>query len=423
MDCVEAALAANRAYVAGMAALIGQMEAQEVAIMKRMKFIRETMRAEQRAAMEDHFAEAIGQSSKPASATKAGTSKKRSRAYFQNASGGAFHEVLVWQNPDALFVRAVRSKFQNFNFPPHRKWLPKELSACREAVDAALWRDGVQWHRIPVVAKLNGRTGHACYLQWTMERVRAVEATHPWTSDEDNELRRLRESAMTWGDVASTMSQLYPERPVVSYMLRFLRHIQGVQHKTKWTDADDAALKAAVAVHGGEANVWQLVAECLDGFLPNQCGTRWRQSTCPLVKTGNFTLEEDRRLLLAMGADKKRQVEMFPERNMSWYKHVDWNMVKELVPQRTSAQCRERFNDSLHPNLVTSAFTREEDELLRHWVSIHGTRTWRLISQHLPGRTNDQCRRRWGTLHSKLKVAATHAFTQPATATSPDSQE
>ncbi|KAF0774163.1 hypothetical protein AaE_002086 [Aphanomyces astaci] len=247
---------------------------------------------------------------------------------------------------------------------------------------------------MPLVAKLQGRSGHACFLQWTMDLVQALEIMNPWTAEEDSALRALHESSTSWPDIARTMSQSFSTRPAVAYMLRFQRHLQSPQHAKKWTDDDDVALKAAVEVYGGEANVWQLVAESLDGFTPNQCGTRWRQSTCPLVKTGNFSLQDDRRLLLSLGVHLKQQL----LHGDTSFAHVDWNLIKDFVAQRTSAQCRERFNDSLHPDLVTSSFSPQEDAVLRHWVGVHGSRSWSRISQHLRGRTNDQCRRRWGTL-------------------------
>jgi len=40
-------------------------------------------------------------------------------------------------------------------------------------------------------------------------------------------------------------------------------------------------------------------------------------------------------------------------------------------------------------------WTQHEDESIRQLVHIHGTSSWTLIAQLLPGRTNKQCRERW----------------------------
>ena len=40
-------------------------------------------------------------------------------------------------------------------------------------------------------------------------------------------------------------------------------------------------------------------------------------------------------------------------------------------------------------------WTQFEDETVRRLVLLHGTRSWTVVAQHLPGRTGKQCRERW----------------------------
>ena len=40
-------------------------------------------------------------------------------------------------------------------------------------------------------------------------------------------------------------------------------------------------------------------------------------------------------------------------------------------------------------------WSNAEDVLVRNLVQAHGTRSWTLVAQHLPGRTGKQCRERW----------------------------
>ena len=40
-------------------------------------------------------------------------------------------------------------------------------------------------------------------------------------------------------------------------------------------------------------------------------------------------------------------------------------------------------------------WTQQQDDTVRQLVQLHGTRSWNLVAQHLPGRTGKQCRERW----------------------------
>ena len=46
-------------------------------------------------------------------------------------------------------------------------------------------------------------------------------------------------------------------------------------------------------------------------------------------------------------------------------------------------------------NTQRKQWTQYEDETVRRLVHMHGTRSWTMVAQHLPGRTGKQCRERW----------------------------
>ena len=50
--------------------------------------------------------------------------------------------------------------------------------------------------------------------------------------------------------------------------------------------------------------------------------------------------------------------------------------------------------DSKETGTQRKQWTQQEDGLVRHLVGVHGTRSWTLVAQHLPGRTGKQCRER-----------------------------
>ena len=63
-----------------------------------------------------------------------------------------------------------------------------------------------------------------------------------------------------------------------------------------------------------------------------------------------------------------------------------------------SAEGREEAspdNEREKEGTTRKQWTAQEDALVRHLVGVHGTRSWTLVAQHLPGRTGKQCRERW----------------------------
>jgi hypothetical protein len=49
----------------------------------------------------------------------------------------------------------------------------------------------------------------------------------------------------------------------------------------------------------------------------------------------------------------------------------------------------------VNPDLVKGAWTAEEDSQLLQLVQVHGPQDWNLIAEHIPGRIGKQCRERW----------------------------
>lgn len=78
-----------------------------------------------------------------------------------------------------------------------------------------------------------------------------------------------------------------------------------------------------------------------------------------------------------------------------------WHRIAQLIPGRTDDQCSKRYNDVLDPNISNRlrTWTAEEDRLLLELVKKHGTR-WRNIAKEMDGRTGLTCRNRWRKLVS-----------------------
>lgn len=72
-----------------------------------------------------------------------------------------------------------------------------------------------------------------------------------------------------------------------------------------------------------------------------------------------------------------------------------WRVIAEHVLGRTSIQCLHRWTKILKPGLIKGAWRPEEDLLLREWVQLHGPRSWAKCALMITGRNGKQCRERW----------------------------
>jgi hypothetical protein len=100
----------------------------------------------------------------------------------------------------------------------------------------------------------------------------------------------------------------------------------------------------------------------------------------PSRERAPWTPEEDQLLKLA--------VQLYGDKTEKWAK------IAACVPGRTNKNCRKRWFHSLDPSLRKGAWTEEEDQLLREGVSKYPNQ-WSKIADMLPGRTDDQCAKRW----------------------------
>ncbi|CAJ0911055.1 10075_t:CDS:2 [Entrophospora sp. SA101] len=71
-----------------------------------------------------------------------------------------------------------------------------------------------------------------------------------------------------------------------------------------------------------------------------------------------------------------------------------WTKIAACVPGRSNKMCRKRWFHSLDPTLRKGPWTEEEDKLLKRAVEKH-QKVWCKVAESIPGRTDDQCAKRW----------------------------
>jgi hypothetical protein len=108
--------------------------------------------------------------------------------------------------------------------------------------------------------------------------------------------------------------------------------------------------------------------------------------------TGNWTLEEDEKLIRTIANTSKKM----------WGKEckTDWAAVAALIPGRTNGQCKSRWHNGLDPIIgrasgCTGNWTAVEDSKLKDAVQTRCDNDWVVISLLVPSRTKKQCWHRW----------------------------
>ncbi|CAD8154128.1 unnamed protein product [Paramecium octaurelia] len=152
--------------------------------------------------------------------------------------------------------------------------------------------------------------------------------------------------------------------------------------RTKWTPQEDNELKKGVKICGMN---WIAISLYVHNRNPNQCAQRWKRLQGKRSRTNNFWKpEEDLELALLVQQLGKK-----------------WTKIAKIVQNRNSKQCRDRFTNTIDPELKKNCFTPEEDQLIYEKYLEYGPR-WSSISRLLQGRSDNQVKNRfYTTIRSK----------------------
>ncbi|CAM9866931.1 unnamed protein product [Chrysoparadoxa australica] len=153
----------------------------------------------------------------------------------------------------------------------------------------------------------------------------------------------------------------------------------------RWTAEEDKRLQQGVKDYG-EAN-WKAIAQFVATRNHSQCLQRWKKVLCPGLKKGQWTAEEDSRLLALVNQGFK-----------------NWGLLAEHMPGRISKQCRERWCHHLDPNIRKGNFTEEEEAHICAMQQEVGNK-WAQIAQTMEGRTENAVKIRWKAIQNSKKHA------------------
>ncbi len=134
---------------------------------------------------------------------------------------------------------------------------------------------------------------------------------------------------------------------------------------------------------------WKKISKSLVNKTPVQCLHRWTKILKPGLTKGPWSIEEDRKLLEWVRSEGPNK----------------WSQCADYISGRSGKQCRERWFNTLHPEVKKGGWSPEEDYLIFESFSKFGSK-WSKIAKELPGRTENSIKNRF---YSTLRRISTES--------------
>jgi len=135
-----------------------------------------------------------------------------------------------------------------------------------------------------------------------------------------------------------------------------------------WSEVEDSTLINLYKKYGGK---WDLIATKM-GKTANQCSHHWRKIKPKEMKVRRlWSKEEDEKLIKLVKIHGR-----------------DWNLIAHEMPERNRKQIRDRYNNTLDPNIKKEDWTAPEDLKLLTLYKKFGPK-WALISASFEGKRSE----------------------------------
>jgi len=310
------------------------------------------------------------------------------------------------QNRKILFDRLLIGFQQTGEYSPEESYRKAAVELAESAMVQEQLRvniHGIDWDKLSAMF-LPGRTADECRLHWTTV-LHPLISHAPFSAEEEKKLtelvQELRSDENPWLQIAQAIS---PSRTAWQCAQQHIKGMEKSNHKRNWTNEEDTLLRDAVRRFGSGPCRWDLVSEALEWRrTPMQCHHRWSKSLDPDRSAGRWTSDEDAWLLAAIRRHYPHELENVNDDQEERKIAINWSVIQEYVPRRTDVQCRERFCNVLSHSINRTRFTPEEDARLVAAIKELGEGKWSQLATRFPGRTDNQCRRRWMSLQRNHK--------------------
>jgi len=273
---------------------------------------------------------------------------------------------------------------------------------CRKVLqDPKLWEEvgKIMWRKLK-------RGSEESFVQFT--NVDDPKITRKeWSKEQEKLLVSSVKSGLSWAEIGRKMEEkLQVYRPPVDLFTYYQRVHNGNLVRTgNWTKEEDEVLVMAMKTIA--ENDWVGVARYIQerGCNRNeqQCLQRWKRIN-PDLKKGPWSPEEDEVLQQAVkslapwASSRDEDGELRDPRELS--KSMPWIEIAKLVPGRRADQVRDHWIQK-HPYRRQQArpWKAEEHAMLEDLVKEYGVGRWAQIATSFPGRTPRQCRLHWERTH------------------------
>ncbi|XP_033271164.1 snRNA-activating protein complex subunit 4 isoform X1 [Orcinus orca] len=205
-----------------------------------------------------------------------------------------------------------------------------------------------------------------------------------WSARELGQLQAIAAAHghLHWQKIADELGTC---RSAFQCLQKYQQHSPALKRR-EWTEEEDRVLTQLVQeMRVGSHIPYRRIVYYMEGRDSMQLIYRWTKSLDPSLKKGLWAPEEDAKLLRAVAK----------------YGEQGWFKIREEVPGRSDAQCRDRYLRRLHFGLKKGRWNSKEEEKLIELIEKYGVGHWARIASELPHRTGSQCLSKWKMLVRK----------------------
>ncbi|XP_055988651.1 snRNA-activating protein complex subunit 4 [Sorex fumeus] len=259
----------------------------------------------------------------------------------------------------------------------------QEINQLPEEVLLGHRLDSHDWEKISNISFEGGRSAEEIRKFWQ-------NCEHPsinkqdWSRPEVDQLMAIaaRHGYLEWQKVAE---ELGTHRSAFQCLQKYQQHNKALKRR-EWTEEEDRMLTQLVQeMRVGSHVPYRRIVYYMEGRDSMQLIYRWTKSLDPRLRKGYWAPEEDAKLLQAVAK----------------YGEQDWFKIREEVPGRSDAQCRDRYLRRLHFSLKKGRWDCREEGKLLELIGKYGVGNWAKIASELPQRTGSQCLSKWKIMARK----------------------